>query len=80
MPVETIVASWAPVSMYACSSTLGARVPSTLVCCSTTAITRSPCLTGMARVSTGIPACSLPSLVRVIPPLTNASDTRCSGE
>ena len=34
----------------------------------------------MAWVSTGMPACSLPSLVRVISPLMKASETRCSGE
>ena len=33
-----------------------------------------------AWVSTGIPACSLASLVWVISPETKASETRCSGE
>ncbi len=79
-PSVIILASSAPASTYAFSNELGARTPSWLVCCSTTAITRSASLTGMAWVSTGSPACSFRSLVCTISPLKNASDTTCSGE
>ena len=52
-PTVIILASSAPDSRYAFSNELGARTPSWLVCCSTTAMTWSPTLTGMAWVSTG---------------------------